>query len=94
MNKRRLTWIMSYTVILMSFQTISSINYGQLQSLYTPSPRCLIATPYSTSVSVPLYAITNQRALALASRFSRMLSFQIKDMEFPEQTAQLPLIVL
>ena len=70
-----------------------------------------IATPYSTSVSVPLYAITargqlprhivrqfqspytpsprglsrisaRQVALALASRFSRMLSFQIKDMEF------------
>ena len=69
------------------------------------------ATPYSTSVSVPLYAITarsqlprhivrqfqspytpsprglsrisaRQVALALASRFSRMLSFQIKDMEF------------
>jgi hypothetical protein len=30
----------------------------QFQSLYTPSPRGLIATPYSTSVSVPLYAIT------------------------------------
>jgi hypothetical protein len=39
----------------------------QFQSLYTPSPRGLIATPYSASVSVPLYAITarsitNQRA--------------------------------
>ena len=72
-----------------------------------------IATPYSTSVSVPLYAITargqlprhivrqfqspytpsprglsrisaRQVALALASRFSRMLSFQIKDMEFTD----------
>jgi hypothetical protein len=70
-----------------------------------------ISTPYSTSVSFPLYAITargqlprhivrqfqspytpsprglsrisaRQVALALASRFSRMLSFQIKDMEF------------
>jgi hypothetical protein len=30
----------------------------QFQSLYTPSPRGLIATPYSTSVSVPLHAIT------------------------------------
>jgi hypothetical protein len=30
----------------------------QFQSPYTPSPRGLIATPYSTSVSVPLYAIT------------------------------------
>ena len=74
-----------------------------------------IATPYSTSVSVPLYAITargqlprhivrqfqspytpsprglsqisaRQVALALASRFSRMLSFQIKDMEFTAVT--------
>jgi hypothetical protein len=70
-----------------------------------------ISTPYSTSVSFPLYAITargqlprhivrqfqspytpslrglsrisaRQVALALASRFSRMLSFQIKDIEF------------
>ena len=78
--------------------------------LYAITAR-LIATPYSTSVSVPLYAITargqlprhivrqfqspytpsprglsrisaRQVALALASRFSRMLSFQIKDMEF------------
>ena len=32
----------------------------QFQSLYTPLPRGLIATPYSTSVSVPLYAITAQ----------------------------------
>jgi hypothetical protein len=30
----------------------------QFQSLYTPSQRGPIATPYSTSVSVPLYAIT------------------------------------
>jgi hypothetical protein len=30
----------------------------QFQSLYTPSPPGLIATPYSASVSVPLYAIT------------------------------------
>jgi hypothetical protein len=62
----------------------------QFQSLYTPSQRGPIATPYSTSVSVPLYAITARSitnharhvTLALASRFSRMLSFQIKDMEF------------
>jgi hypothetical protein len=74
--------------------------------LYAMTARS-IATPYSTSVSVPLYAITargqlprhivrqfqslytpsprglsrisaRQVALALASRFSRMLSFQIK----------------
>jgi hypothetical protein len=65
----------------------------QFQSLYTPSPRGPIATPYSTSVSVPLYAITarsitnhaRQVALALASHFSRKLSFQIKDMEFTDQ---------
>ena len=83
----------------------------QFQSLYTPSLRGHVATPYSTSVSVPLYAITargqlprhivrqfqspytpsprglsrisaRQVALALASRFFRMLSFQIKEMEF------------
>jgi hypothetical protein len=30
----------------------------QFQSLCTPSPRGLITTPYITSVSVPLYAIT------------------------------------
>ena len=30
----------------------------QFQSPYTPLPRGHVATPYSTSVSVPLYAIT------------------------------------
>ena len=76
-----------------------------------------VATPYSTSVSVPLYAITargqlprhivrqfqspytpsprglsrisaRQVALALASRFSRMLSFQIKEMEFTDEVTR------
>ena len=42
----------------------------QFQSPYTPSPRGL------SRISA------RQVALALASRFSRMLSFQIKDMEF------------
>jgi hypothetical protein len=42
----------------------------QFQSPYTPSPRGL------SRIS------ERQVALALASRFSRMLSFQIKDMEF------------
>jgi hypothetical protein len=42
----------------------------QFQSPYTPSPRGL------SRISA------HQVALALASRFSRMLSFQIKDMEF------------
>ena len=42
----------------------------QFQSPYTPSPRGL------SRISA------RQVALALASRFSRMLSFQIKEMEF------------
>jgi hypothetical protein len=44
----------------------------QFQSPYTPSPRGL------SRISA------RQVALALASRFSRMLSFQIKDMEFTD----------
>jgi hypothetical protein len=43
------------------------------QSPYTPSPRGL------SRISA------RQVALALASRFSRMLSFQIKDMEFTKR---------
>jgi hypothetical protein len=66
----------------------------QFQSLYTPSPRGLIATPYSTSVSVSLYAITarsitNQRTssgVGIGFTFLPHVIIPDKDMEFTDST--------
>jgi hypothetical protein len=70
----------------------------QFQSPYTPSPRAVnchvlprhivrqFQSPYTPSPRGLSRISAAQVALALASRFSRMLSFQIKDMEFTDST--------
>jgi hypothetical protein len=67
-----------------------TIQYVSFSPFITPSPRGLITrhivrqfqSPYTPSPRGLTRISARQVALALASRFSRMLSFQIKDMEF------------